>query len=218
MEHSEVLQRIRDQSLIAIVRTPDAAPLIPIAEALYTGGVEIIEFTLTVPGALEALSRVRAVLPPHVVLGVGTVLDTESARAAILAGAQFIVMPTLDRGTIRTCHRYSVPVIPGAFTPTEVLRAWEWGGDLIKVFPASVVGPDYCRAIHGPLPHIPLVPVGGITLDSVADYLRAGAAAVGVGGSLVGNDLVCQQDWGALTRKAQAFIQQVQEVREARDA
>lgn len=218
MKRDEVLQRIRAQGLIAIVRAPDADPLIPIAEALHAGGVEVIEFTLTVPGALEALPHARATLPPQVVLGVGTVLDAESARAAILAGAQFIVTPTLDERVIRLCNRYGIPVIPGAFTPTEILRAWEWGGDLIKVFPASVAGPEYCRAIHGPLPHIPLVPVGGITLDNAADYLRAGAVAVGVGGNLVSSELIRRRDWAALTQLAEAFTQRITEARGTRDA
>lgn len=218
MKRDEVLQRIRAQGLIAIVRAPDADPLIPIAEALHAGGVEVIEFTLTVPGALEALPHARATLPPQVVLGVGTVLDAESARAAILAGAQFIVTPTLDERVIRLCNRYGIPVIPGAFTPTEILRAWEWGGDLIKVFPASVAGLEYCRAIHGPLPHIPLVPVGGITLDNAADYLRAGAVAVGVGGNLVSSELIRRRDWAALTQLAEAFTQRITEARGTRDA
>jgi 2-dehydro-3-deoxyphosphogluconate aldolase/(4S)-4-hydroxy-2-oxoglutarate aldolase len=215
VDREAIMARIRQQAIIAIVRVTNAASLTPCARALSAGGVGIIEFSLTSPGALEALPQARAALPSDIVLGMGTVLDGESAYAAIMAGAEFVVMPTLNQEAIQLCRRYGVPVLPGAFTPTEILRAWEWGGDMVKVFPASVLGPRYFKDIQAPLPQIPLVPVGGISPDNVADYLRAGVAAVGVGNSLVSPALVEAADWPALTQKAQAFVARVAAARSA---
>jgi 2-dehydro-3-deoxyphosphogluconate aldolase/(4S)-4-hydroxy-2-oxoglutarate aldolase len=194
--------------LIAIVRLADADLLLPTAEALRAGGVEVIEFTLTTPGALEQLRVARQHFGDTVILGAGTVLDAEAARQAAEAGAQFIVAPNVDPAVIRLCHRrrYNLPVIPGALTPTEIVAAWTAGADLIKVFPASVGGPGYIREVLAPLPHVRLVPTGGVTTENVTEFLNAGAVAVGVGSGLVDKAAVAAKDWPTLTERGRHFV------------
>jgi 2-dehydro-3-deoxyphosphogluconate aldolase/(4S)-4-hydroxy-2-oxoglutarate aldolase len=170
---------------------------------------------MTTPGALDVVRQATERYGADVLFGAGSVLDPESARAAILAGAQFVVCPTLNLKTIELCHRYSIPVVPGAYTPTEILTAWEAGADMVKVFPASVGGPAYFKAIKGPLPQIKLVPVGGVNLDTTADFIRAGADAVGVGGALVSQKLLDAGDFAALTERARRLCQEVSKGRAA---
>ncbi|HEY3281449.1 MAG TPA: bifunctional 4-hydroxy-2-oxoglutarate aldolase/2-dehydro-3-deoxy-phosphogluconate aldolase [Armatimonadota bacterium] len=184
MRGSEVTARIEQERVVAVIRTQAPEDLLPLAEAIEAGGIGILEFTLTSPKALQALEQLTDAASGRLLVGVGTVLDTESCRAAILAGASFVVSPTLNLDVIRLCRRYSVPVIPGAFTPTEVLTAWESGADLVKVFPAGRLGPGYLRDLHGPLPQVKLVPTGGVGPENAVEYLLAGAAAVAVGGKL----------------------------------
>lgn len=208
MDRSTVLARIRAHRLIAIVRAAEADYLLPVAEALHAGGVKVIEFALTTPGALEKLQAARQRFADALILGAGSVLNADAAQGAIEAGAQFIVAPHHDPAIIRLCHRdrYNVPVIPGALTPTEILAAWEAGADLIKVFPASLGGPRYVREVLAPLPHVQLVPTGGVTTENVVEFLSAGAMAVGVGSSLVDKAAVTAGDWSALTERARRFI------------
>jgi len=177
----DVLDRILDSRVIAIVRLDDGSHLIDVAKAIKAGGLDIIEFTMNTPGALDAISDATRAFGDEVLMGAGTVLDADTARAAILAGATFIVSPTLNEATIETCHRFGVVAVPGTFTPTEILSAWECGADLVKVFPASVGGPAYIRDILGPLPRVRLVPTGRVTPTNAADFINAGAVAVGVG-------------------------------------
>ena len=177
-------------------------------KALKKGGIECIEVTMTTPGALKTLEEVRSKID-DVLFGAGTVLDPETARQAILSGAQFIVTPSLNLEVIRLSHRYDIPIIPGAFTPTEILSAWENGAECVKVFPASNVGPDYIKAIKGPFPQIKICPTGGISLENMKAFLKAGASCLGVGGKLVDASLIKNQQWDELTSIAKEYVAQL---------
>jgi 2-dehydro-3-deoxyphosphogluconate aldolase/(4S)-4-hydroxy-2-oxoglutarate aldolase len=198
----EVLRRILDRRAIAIVRLSDGSHLMDVANAIKAGGLDIIEFTMNTPNALDAISDATRVFGDEVLMGAGTVLDPDTARAAISAGATFVVSPTLNKATIETCHRYGVVAIPGTFTPTEILAAWECRADLVKVFPASVGGPAYIRDILGPLPQVRLVPTGRVTPTNAAGFIDAGAVAVGagIGRSLVTAESVSDDDFAAVTQ------------------
>jgi len=213
MQSSQVLKGMLDTGVVAIVRLGSSERLIRVAEAIAAGGVSHIEFTMTTPGALATLTKVSGTFGDDVAFGAGTVLDAETARAAILAGARFLVAPNLNPEIITLCRRYSVPVMPGALTPTEVVRAWEAGADVVKVFPASMFGPPYLKALLAPLPQVRLAPVGGVNLENAREYVRAGAACLGVGSSLVNNQIVEAGDWSTLTRRARGFIDAVREGR-----
>jgi 2-dehydro-3-deoxyphosphogluconate aldolase/(4S)-4-hydroxy-2-oxoglutarate aldolase len=204
--HLTVLNRLLGGKIVAIVRLDSAGETIAVAQALKAGGVDCIEFTMTTPGALETVAAASKEFGDDVVLGVGTVLDPETARAAILAGAQFVVTPTLKPETIELCRRYSRPIIAGALTPTEILTAWEAGADIVKVFPADAMGPGYIRAVLAPLPQVRLAPTGGVSAANAADYIRAGAAALGVGGTLVDKGAVARGDFAALTAEARRLV------------
>lgn len=210
---SDINQQIESTGLVAIIRASDSDELVDVVSALRSGGLTCIEVTMTTPNALEVVHAARKVLGETAAIGVGTVLDAETARAAILAGAQFVVAPIVDLPTIETCRRYSVPVIPGAFTATEIVRAWQAGADFVKVFPTSSVGAEYIKDIRGPLPHIKLVPTGGINLDTVGAFVKAGAAALGVGSSLVSKEAIKNRDFAAITRTAAAFLERVKQAR-----
>jgi 2-dehydro-3-deoxyphosphogluconate aldolase / (4S)-4-hydroxy-2-oxoglutarate aldolase len=207
--HITILNRLLSSKVVAIVRLDSADEILNVAKALKAGGIDVIEFTMTTPGALEMVAEASSQFGDEVLLGAGTVLDAESARAAILAGAQFIVAPSLNLRTIELCRRYGKPVIPGAYTPTEILTAWEAGADLVKVFPANTLGPEYIRAVLAPLPQLRLVPTGGVSADNAAGYIKAGAAALGVGGKLVDKNAVKRGDWEALTAEAQRLVEAV---------
>jgi len=207
-----ILETLKEAGALGIIRVRTAEDLVRIAKALYSGGLSCLEITMTTPGALRAIEEARGELP-DVVMGAGTVLDAPTARQAILSGAQFLVSPTVELDVIETAHRYGVPVIPGAMTPTEILAAWEAGADLVKVFPAEVLGPGFIKAVHGPLPQIPLVPTGGVTADNAGDYIRAGAALVCAGGWLVDRKAVAEGRFQVLTEKAQELISAVEEAR-----
>ncbi|MBM3125152.1 MAG: bifunctional 4-hydroxy-2-oxoglutarate aldolase/2-dehydro-3-deoxy-phosphogluconate aldolase [Chloroflexi bacterium] len=195
------------EKIVAIVRLDEADQLVRVAEALKAGGITIIEFTCSTPGALDMVREASAHFGNQVLMGAGTVLDPETARAAILAGAQFIVNPTVNLDTIELCKRYGKPIISGAMTPTEILNVWEAGADLVKVFPISAVGgPEYIKAVLAPLPQLRLVPTGGVTTENSAAYLRAGAVAVAVGGGLVDKKAVARGDWAAITKEAERLV------------
>jgi 2-dehydro-3-deoxyphosphogluconate aldolase/(4S)-4-hydroxy-2-oxoglutarate aldolase len=203
------VRRICTSGVVAIIRLDDAASLGHVARAIRDGGVDVIEFTMTTPGALAIIERCTVEFGDEVLLGAGTVLDSETARAAILAGARFLVMPTFNPPVITMAHRYDVAVMPGALTPTELLAAWEQGADLLKVFPATALGPSYLRDLLAPLPFLRMVPVGGVSLDNAAAFIKAGAAAIAVGSNLVGRAAVRNADWGALTDIAKRFADTV---------
>ncbi len=215
MTMNHCLDLIRSAGLIAIMRARSADQLLAAADALLAGGVRAIEVTFTTPDALGVIEGARARFgAAEVCFGAGTVLDPESARAAILAGAQFIVAPNLNPAVIALGRRYSVPVLPGAYTPTEIVAAWEAGAAMVKVFPADVGGPGFIRALRAPLPQIELVPVGGVTLANTASFVRAGAAAVGVGSALVEPALLEARDFAALTERARRFLAEVERGRD----
>src|SRR5213080_4290938 len=207
------LRRALDCGIVAVVRSSDSQQLVEVARALADGGVTVIEITMSVPNALDVLKQVRQALGERVLLGAGTVLDPETARAVLLAGAEYIVAPTLNLDVIRLCQRYDKLVMPGAFTPTEILTAWEAGADIVKVFPADVVGPAFFKAIKAPLPQIRLMPTGGVDLSTAADFLKAGAVCLGVGGQLVEPKAVAAGDYDRLRDLARQYIDIVQKTR-----
>jgi 2-dehydro-3-deoxyphosphogluconate aldolase/(4S)-4-hydroxy-2-oxoglutarate aldolase len=209
MEKTAKLDLIRRTGVVAIMRASGSKQLIAAADAIKAGGVRAIEVTMTTPGALGVIEQAAAKYGDQVLFGAGSVIDAETARAAILAGAGFIVAPTLKLEVIALCNRYSIPVMPGCYTPTEMLAAWEAGADMVKLFPASVGGPALVKAIRAPLPQIEIVPVGGVNLDTAADFIRSGSAALGVGSSLVNQKVLDAGDMAELTRRAKAFIEQV---------
>ena len=213
MNKAEKLTLIRETGVIAIMRAQSSEQLIAAADAIKAGGVRAIEVTMTTPGALDVIAAANSRYGQDVLFGAGSVLDAETARAAILAGAGFVVAPTLNLSVVAMCNRYSIPVMPGCYTPTEMLTAWEAGADMIKLFPASVGGPALIRAIRAPLPQLEIVPVGGVNLDTAAEFIAKGAAALGVGSSLVNQKLLDAGDMGELERRAEAFIREVQKGR-----
>src|SRR6186713_3151545 len=185
MNRETILKRVLDGGIVAVVRAESGESLAKVVRALAEGGVTAAEITFTVPNAIEVIRQVRQEVGDAVILGAGTVLDPETARAALLAGAEYIVAPSLNLEVIRLCRRYDKVVMPGAFTPTEVVAAWEAGADVVKVFPADVVGPAFFKALKGPLPQVKLMPTGGVDLTTAGEFLKAGAVCLGVGGQLV---------------------------------
>lgn len=209
MKTGAVLDSIFQSGIIAIMRASDASHFLSVAQALYEGGVRAVEVTMTTSGALQAIEQGSRELPSEICVGVGSVLDAESARAAILAGARFVVCPTFKRETVALCRRYAVPVFPGGYTPTELLTAWEAGAHAVKVFPAAVSGPDYIRALKAPLPQLRLLPTGGVDLDNAAAFMRAGADAIGIGSALINQSLVDNGHFGAISERTRRFCEEV---------
>ncbi len=208
------VQLAMDESgVVAIVRLDDYSTAIDMVKALVEGGIGAVEFTYTNPAAGEAVARVKAALGDSVQVGAGTVLDSETARAAILQGADFIVTPIVNVPTIELCRRYSIPTVIGSFTPTEILTAWQAGATYVKVFPVSAVGPGYLKDVRGPLPQVKLIPTGGVHLENAGDFIRAGASAIAVGSNLVDAGTVRKGDWPALTKRATAFVRAVRAAR-----
>lgn len=209
------LQRILDLGIVAVVRAPDGSRLVEVVRALYEGGIDVAEITMTVPDALDVLRQVRRELGDKVLLGAGTVLDAETARAVLLAGAEFVVAPIVDLETIRLCRRYDKVVMPGAFTPTEILAAWQAGADIVKVFPADVVGPAFFKAMQGPLPQVRLMPTGGVNLTTAASFLKAGACCLGLGNQLVEPQALARGDMGRIRDLARQYVELVRAERKS---
>lgn len=210
---SEVLARIRHTGLVPVLRADSEGEALALADAIAAGGVDVLEITMTVPGAVRLLGRLTRERP-DLLLGAGTVLDPETARQCILEGAQFVVSPALNPTTIELCHRYAVAVLPGALTPTEIVTAWQAGADVIKVFPASAMGgASYLRSLKGPLPQVDMIPTGGVSLTTAADFLSAGAIALGVGADLVDTKAIRAGNAEAITEKARQYLQIVQDHR-----
>ena len=205
--HNVALNRIISAGIVAVVRFGRSEPLLDAAEALLAGGVEVIEITLTVPNATRVVEQVADRLGDRVLLGAGTVLDPPSARAAIHAGARFLVSPVVRPDVIRVGGRHDTPVIPGALTPTEILTAFDAGADVVKVFPSDVGGPNYLKSLRGPLPHVRLMPTGGVNLETAAAYLRAGACALGIGGSLVEPAAIEAGDFARIESLARQYVE-----------
>jgi 2-dehydro-3-deoxyphosphogluconate aldolase/(4S)-4-hydroxy-2-oxoglutarate aldolase len=218
MSKENQLRQVLDCGVVAVVRSPESQQLVEAARALADGGVSVVEITMSVPNALDVLRQVRQALGDRLLLGAGTVLDAETARAVLLAGAEFIVAPTLNLDVIRLCQRYDKLVMPGAFSPTEVLTAWEAGADIVKVFPADVVGPAYFKALRGPLPQVRLMPTGGVDLSTAAAFLKAGACCLGVGGQLVEPKAIAERNFDRIRDLARQYVAIVRKVREASPA
>ncbi|MGA2821789.1 MAG: bifunctional 4-hydroxy-2-oxoglutarate aldolase/2-dehydro-3-deoxy-phosphogluconate aldolase [Anaerolineales bacterium] len=206
MTREDLVREIEEGGVVAIVRFDRSEELVQVARAVRAGGVRAIEFTMTTPNALGILEQSTREFGQDVLLGAGTVLDPETARSAILAGAQFVVAPTLNSHVIEMCRRYSKVAIPGAFTPTEILTAWECGADFVKVFPAELGGPEYFRALLAPLPQVRLIPVGGVSLENTGEFIKAGASAVAVGSNLVKKSAVAAKRFDELTELARKFV------------
>jgi 2-dehydro-3-deoxyphosphogluconate aldolase/(4S)-4-hydroxy-2-oxoglutarate aldolase len=203
------LVRVQRTGVVAIMRHTEASLAVEVAEVLLRGGVDVVEVTLNTAGALEMIKQLTARVGDRMLVGAGTVLSPKAVQAAADAGARFVVAPNTDEKVVGLCNQLGVAVVPGAFSPTEVVAAWNMGADLVKVFPVSSVGPRYIKDLRGPLPDIPLVPTGGVTVDNCADYVRAGAFAVGAGSDLVDKALVDRRDFAELERRARGFAQGV---------
>lgn len=201
-----------------MLRADDGGLLVDVAEALLRGGVEAVEVTFTVPKAHRVIERLADVLGDRILLGAGTVLDTETARVALLAGAEFIVSPTLNLDVIRLCRRYDKAVLPGALTPTEVLTAWEAGADVVKIFPSDLTGPAYLKALAGPLPQVRMMPTGGVNLETAAAFLSAGAFALGIGGSLVDSRSLADRNFARIETLARQYVEIVAATQASRSA
>jgi 2-dehydro-3-deoxyphosphogluconate aldolase/(4S)-4-hydroxy-2-oxoglutarate aldolase len=205
MKKDAILSKIRTEKVIALIRAENSDGLLDCAKALADGGLTSIELTMTTPGAIRMLEKATSELPDFL-FGLGTVLDAETARMGILSGARFVVTPALRPDVITLCKRYSIPIFSGALTPTEVVNAWEAGADAAKIFPAEFFGPAYIKSLKGPLPHVEMVPTGGVTAENVGEFIKAGAYATAAGSSLVEAKALKEKNWAAITAKAKAFV------------
>jgi 2-dehydro-3-deoxyphosphogluconate aldolase / (4S)-4-hydroxy-2-oxoglutarate aldolase len=213
MTKQDQLQLIIESGVVAVIRSSESRRLIEVARALADGGIRIVEITFTVPHVLDVIRQVSRELGGQVLVGAGTVLDPESARSAFLSGAEFIVAPTLNLKVVRLCRRYGKVVIPGAFSPTEILRAWEAGADIVKVFPADVLGPSFLTAIRAPLPQIRLMPTGGVDLSNAGSYFKSGASCIGVGNQLVPPKAIADGNFEHIEELARQYCAIVRQAR-----
>ncbi len=214
MSKEQTLASILEIGIVPIVRADSAEKALQAAKAIYRGGIRALEVTMTVPGALRVLENVADEFGDQITLGAGTVLDPETARSCMLAGAKFLVSPSVSLPTIEICNRYSVVAMPGALTPTEVATAWDGGADLVKIFPAgNVGGPSYIKALKAPLPHVLMVPTGGVSAGNAAEFFQAGASAVAVGDAIVGKKELAAGDYDGIEEKARRFLEVVTEAR-----
>lgn len=216
MKKEEVLRRIREVGVVPVVRASSAEEAVRVVDAIKEGGVAVLEITMTVPRAVEVIAELSARYGDEATVGAGTVLDAETARACLLAGAQFVVSPALNVQTIELCRRYGVAILPGALTPTEVVTAWQAGADMVKVFPCNALGgASYLKALKAPLPQIDLIPTGGVSLKTAADFIKAGASALGVGADLVNLKALNEGQAGIITERARQYVEIVREARTA---
>jgi 2-dehydro-3-deoxyphosphogluconate aldolase/(4S)-4-hydroxy-2-oxoglutarate aldolase len=207
------LKKIADAGVVAVIRASSKDQLVGITEALLAGGVPAIEVTMSTPKAIAGIEMLADRFGDTAVVGVGTAIDAATARDAIAAGAQFVVSPVFDEQIVATVRRYGKIVIPGAFTPTEILRAWSAGADVVKVFPSTALGPQYFKDILAPLPQLRLMPTGGVDLKNAADWIKAGAVFLGAGSSLVSKDALGKNDWASVTANAKAFVDAIRAAR-----
>ncbi len=214
----EAIDIIEAVGVVAVIRLQDPARLYGVVDALASGGVRALEVTMTVPHAIQLIGKIAPTLPADFALGAGTVLDPDTARAAILAGARFIVGPILNTAVIDLCHRHDVAVMPGCFSPTEILAAWQAGADIVKVFPATALGPAYFKDLRGPLPQIKLMPTGGVTLENAGEWIAAGAVAIGAGTAMIDRKAVDAGDYATIADRARRFVDAVRASRVAMGA
>ena len=215
-QRTAIVRSIEALGVVAVIRLQDAGGLRAVIDALATGGVRALEVTMTVPRAIELIGEIAPALGNDFLVGAGTVLDADTAKRAIDAGASFVVSPVFRRHVIAACHERDRPAVPGCFTPTEMLDAWEAGADLVKVFPATSLGPGFFKDVRAPLPQLKLVPTGGVSIDNAGDWIRAGAAAVGVGSALVDPKAVAAGDFASMTDRARRLVTNVQSARSER--
>jgi 2-dehydro-3-deoxyphosphogluconate aldolase/(4S)-4-hydroxy-2-oxoglutarate aldolase len=216
MTKPDILQRIIDLGIVAIIRADSSGQLVEAAEALLAGGVTTMEVTMTTPNALDVIAQVVARFGDEILMGVGSVVDPETAGEAIAAGAEFVVTPVTKPEVIHLCNRHGKPVASGAFTPTEALLGHESGADFIKIFPAELGGPGYIRTLLAPLPMLRIIPTGGVTPETAGDFIRAGCVALGAGSALVSKEILASGDWAKLTKRAVQFVRAVEHAREGR--
>jgi 2-dehydro-3-deoxyphosphogluconate aldolase/(4S)-4-hydroxy-2-oxoglutarate aldolase len=213
MNREQTVKSLIDGGAVAVIRLSDPKKLIKVAEAIYKGGVSGIEITMTVPNAIQVIENASTEIGAYMNVGVGTVLDPETAQKAIYAGAKYVVSPIFKKEIIEIAHRNGVPAMPGAFTPTEIQMAYESGADIVKVFPADVVGMAFFRGILAPLPHLKLMPTGGVTLTNAGDWLKAGACAVGVGAALLDKNAIASESYQVLTDNARILMESIAKAR-----
>ena len=204
-----MLESLATHRIVAIVRLDDLSIARPLTQALIDGGIRIIEFTLTNPAAVATITDVRSWVGDIVAVGAGSVISVEQVRAVADAGAQFVVSPVSKADVLAACRELDLPAMPGAFTPSEIQRSWEWGASVVKVFPAGHLGPRYIKDVLAPLPHLRLMPTGGVNVDNIRDWLAQGAFAVGVGSTLINNAAVADRDWDQLRRNARRYVEQL---------
>jgi 2-dehydro-3-deoxyphosphogluconate aldolase/(4S)-4-hydroxy-2-oxoglutarate aldolase len=213
LDRSETVRRIEQLGIVAVIRLRDPAKLRAVVDAIVAGGVRALEVTMTVPGAVDLIRGLAPTLPEGFLLGAGTVIDPDTARAVIDAGAQFVISPVFRRDVIAACHDLGVPAAPGCFTPTEILDAHQAGADIVKVFPATTLGPQYIKDVRAPLPQVKLMPTGGVTPDNAADWIRAGAVAVAAGSSLLDAAAIESGRFEVITANAKRFVENVASAR-----
>ncbi len=216
LPRSQITAAIEELGVVAIIRMQDPAAVRGVVDALAEGGVRALEVTMTVPRAIELIGEIAPTLPEGFLFGAGTVLDGDTVKRAVAAGARFIVSPVFRRDVIEAAHQEGVPVMPGCFTATEILDAWDAGADIVKVFPATSVGPSYLKDIRGPLPHVKLMPTGGVSIDNVGEWLNAGAVAVGVGSALLDGKAIAAKQFGPITENARRMVANVRAARGTR--
>jgi len=215
MNKSEALDCMMSTGVIAVIRMKDPDRLSKVVGAIREGGVKCIEITMTVPGAVEIIAAMVKSAPPDVLIGAGTVTDRETAEAVIAAGAKFVVSPVLHPDVVGLCRSSGIIAVPGCFTPTEILSGWEAGADIVKVFPATSLGPKYFRDVAGPFPHIRLMPTGGVTIDNVGEWVKAGAVAVGIGSDLLDKKAIAEERYGVLTERAARMVKNFRAAKES---
>jgi 2-dehydro-3-deoxyphosphogluconate aldolase/(4S)-4-hydroxy-2-oxoglutarate aldolase len=216
MSCAEITGTIELHGVVAVIRMKDASALRAVVDALASGGVRALEVTMTVPRAVELIAEIAPTLPAGFLIGAGTVLDAATAQRVIEAGAQFVVAPVFRRAVIDECHRHDVPAIPGCFSPTEILDAWDGGADIVKVFPATALGPTFLKDLRAPLPHVKLMPTGGVSIENAGDWIRAGAVAVGIGSALLDARAIAQGRFRTITQNAERLVENVAAARAVR--
>jgi len=212
---ADTVRRIEASGVVAVIRLQDGSRLRAVVDALAAGGIIALEVTMTVPRAIELIGEIAPALPDGFLVGAGTVVDPDTARAAVQAGARFIVGPVFRPAVIEAARAAGAAAMPGCFSPTEILAAWEAGADVVKVFPATALGPSYFKDLRGPLPQVRLMPTGGVTIENAGEWIKAGAVAIGVGGALVDPKLVAAGNYAAITDRAKRFIERVRQARGA---
>lgn len=206
MKKEDILAMIEKHKAVAVIRLPDSKLYEPVARAIYEGGVRVSEITMTVPNAIQLIKKAADISPDDAIIGVGSVTDAEMTEKAVEAGAAFVVCPIMKKEIIDKAIELDVPVMPGAFSPTEIQQAWDWGADIIKIFPADIVGMDFIKAVKAPLPHLKLMPTGGVTLTNGGEWIKAGASCVGIGSALLNKEAIKRGDFDTIRNNAEILV------------